>query len=53
MDNFKMNTMKDYTKWDIKCTCVSSMKNEKKMIQKIKRKVRRSAKMELKKGIYN
>jgi len=53
MDNFKKNTMKDYTKWDIKCACVSPMKNEKKMIQQIKRKVRRSAKMELKKGIYD
>lgn len=53
MDKLKMDTIRDYTKWDIKSKWVCPMKNEHEMRKKITRKARRSAKQELKKNVMN
>lgn len=49
MDTFKMNTMYDYTRYDINSKWVCPNKNESKLKKQIKRKVRRNMKQELKK----
>ena len=51
MDKLKMDTIRDYTKWDIKSKWVCPMKNEHEMRKKITRKARRNAKQELKKNV--
>lgn len=48
MDNFKKETVVDYTVWDINAKCVRN-KNRHKDAQKIKRKARRKNKEKLKK----
>ena len=50
MDAYKKDTIRDYTKWDIKSKWVCPMKNEHEMRKKITRKARRNAKQELKKN---
>lgn len=49
MDAYKMNTIHDYTKYDINCKWVCSNKHETELKKKIMRKARRNMKQELKK----
>lgn len=49
MDAYKMNTIHDYTKYDINCKWVCLNKHETELKKKIMRKARRTMKQELKK----
>jgi len=49
MDAYKMNTIHDYTKYDINCKWVCPNKHETELKKKIMRKARRNMKQELKK----
>ena len=51
MDAYKMDTIRDYTKYDINCKWVCPNKHETKLKKKITRKARRNAKMNLKKNV--
>ena len=52
MDNFKKETVKDYTAWDLNCRNICPHdKSSNKLEKRIKRKARRSLKQNLKKGI--
>lgn len=53
MDAYKMNTIHDYTKYDINCKYVVPNKHETELKKKIMRKARRTIKQELKKINYN
>lgn len=50
MDAYKMNTIHDYTKWDLNCPFVH-VYNKTEMKKKITRKARRMIKQELKKNV--
>lgn len=48
MDDFKKQTSKDYTSWDLNCPRIVHIKNRQKLEKIFKRKARRKIKQEIK-----
>ena len=53
MDNFKKETSKDYTAWDLNCPRFVKVKNRQRLEKIFKRKARRKNKEKLKKLLTN